>query len=128
MLWLPPAEQARAPVSQNLKPDEQHRDEQHADEGRENHAAENSGADRLASAGARAACDDQWNNPDNEGERRHHYWAVSGARALIEKAGGKVELTEKPVVEKKKKEKKAKKTEAAEGEPQEAAKPAKNQG
>jgi large subunit ribosomal protein L15 len=38
-----------------------------------------------------------------------------GARALIEKAGGKVELTEKPVVEKKKKEKKAKKPEAAEG-------------
>jgi len=50
-----------------------------------------------------------------------------GARALIEKAGGKVELTEKVVVEKKKKEKKAKKPEAAEGEPQEAAKPAKNQ-
>jgi large subunit ribosomal protein L15 len=39
-----------------------------------------------------------------------------GARALIEKAGGRIELTEKPVVEKKKKEKKAKKAEAAEGE------------
>ena len=38
-----------------------------------------------------------------------------GARALIEKAGGKIELTEKPVVENKKKEKKAKKPEAAEG-------------
>jgi len=38
-----------------------------------------------------------------------------GARALIEKAGGKIELTEKPVVEKKKKEKKPKKAEAAEG-------------
>jgi large subunit ribosomal protein L15 len=38
-----------------------------------------------------------------------------GARALIEKAGGKVELTEKPVAEKKKKEKKEKKPEAAEG-------------
>jgi large subunit ribosomal protein L15 len=37
-----------------------------------------------------------------------------GARALIEKAGGKIELTEKPVAEKKKKEKKAKKPEAAE--------------
>src|SRR5690349_7022192 len=36
-----------------------------------------------------------------------------GARALIEKAGGTIELTEKPVVEKKKKEKKAKKPEAA---------------
>ena len=43
-----------------------------------------------------------------------------GARALIEKAGGKIELTDKPVVEKKKKEKKAKKpaaqSAAAEGE------------
>jgi len=43
-----------------------------------------------------------------------------GARALIEKAGGKIELTEKPVVEKKKKKekkaKKAEKPEAAEGE------------
>jgi large subunit ribosomal protein L15 len=39
-----------------------------------------------------------------------------GARALIEKAGGKIELTEKPVVEKKKKEKKPKKAEAVEGE------------
>jgi len=42
-----------------------------------------------------------------------------GARALIEKAGGRIELTEKPVVEKKKKEKKPKKAEkpeAAEGE------------
>jgi len=38
-----------------------------------------------------------------------------GARALIEKAGGKIELTEKPVVEKKKKEKKPKKAEPAEG-------------
>ncbi len=39
-----------------------------------------------------------------------------GARALIEKAGGSISLTEKPVVEKKKKEKKPKKqTEAAEG-------------
>jgi large subunit ribosomal protein L15 len=39
-----------------------------------------------------------------------------GARALIEKAGGKIELTEKPVVEKKKKEKKEKKKpQAAEG-------------
>jgi large subunit ribosomal protein L15 len=38
-----------------------------------------------------------------------------GARALIEKAGGKIELTEKPVVEKKKKEKKPKKAEAVEG-------------
>jgi large subunit ribosomal protein L15 len=37
-----------------------------------------------------------------------------GARALIEKAGGKIQLTEKPVVEKKLKEKKEKKTEAAE--------------
>jgi large subunit ribosomal protein L15 len=36
-----------------------------------------------------------------------------GARALIEKAGGRIELTEEPVVEKKKKEKKAKKAEAA---------------
>ena len=34
-----------------------------------------------------------------------------GARALIEKAGGKIELTAKPAVEKKKKEKKAKKPE-----------------
>src|SRR5205814_1383432 len=40
-----------------------------------------------------------------------------GARALIEKAGGKIELTEKPVVEKKKKEKKAKKAEAPEEAP-----------
>src|SRR3954462_12059955 len=39
-----------------------------------------------------------------------------GARTLIEKAGGKIELTEKPVVEKKKKkEKKAKKADAVEG-------------
>ena len=38
-----------------------------------------------------------------------------GARALIEKAGGKIELTEKPAAEKKRKEKKAKKPEAAEG-------------
>jgi large subunit ribosomal protein L15 len=38
-----------------------------------------------------------------------------GARALIEKAGGKIELTEKPVVESKKKEKKVKKPEASEG-------------
>jgi large subunit ribosomal protein L15 len=38
-----------------------------------------------------------------------------GARALIEKAGGRIELTEEPVVEKKKKEKKAQKPEAAEG-------------
>ena len=38
-----------------------------------------------------------------------------GARALIEKAGGKIELTEKPAAEKKQKEKKAKKPEAAEG-------------
>jgi large subunit ribosomal protein L15 len=38
-----------------------------------------------------------------------------GARALIEKAGGKIELTEKPAVEKKKKEKRAKKPDAAEG-------------
>jgi large subunit ribosomal protein L15 len=38
-----------------------------------------------------------------------------GARALIEQAGGKIELTEKPAVEKKKKEKNAKKPEAAEG-------------
>jgi large subunit ribosomal protein L15 len=38
-----------------------------------------------------------------------------GARALIEKAGGKIELTEKPVAEKKKREKKAQKPEAAEG-------------
>jgi large subunit ribosomal protein L15 len=39
-----------------------------------------------------------------------------GARALIEKAGGKIELTEKPAAEKKPKEKQAKKPEAAEGE------------
>ncbi len=38
-----------------------------------------------------------------------------GARALIEKAGGSIHLTEKPVVEKKKKEKKAKKPAEAEG-------------
>jgi large subunit ribosomal protein L15 len=39
-----------------------------------------------------------------------------GARALIEKAGGRIELTEKPVVEKKKKEKKEKnKPQAVEG-------------
>jgi large subunit ribosomal protein L15 len=39
-----------------------------------------------------------------------------GARALIEKAGGRIELTEKPVVEKKKKEKKEKNTpQAVEG-------------
>jgi large subunit ribosomal protein L15 len=39
-----------------------------------------------------------------------------GARALIEKAGGKVELTEKPAAEPKKKEKKAKNAKSAEGE------------
>jgi large subunit ribosomal protein L15 len=38
-----------------------------------------------------------------------------GARALIEKAGGTVQITEKPVVEKKKKEKKPKKAAEAEG-------------
>jgi large subunit ribosomal protein L15 len=39
-----------------------------------------------------------------------------GARALIEKAGGRIELTEKPVVEKKKKEKREKnKPQAVEG-------------
>jgi large subunit ribosomal protein L15 len=38
-----------------------------------------------------------------------------GARALIEKAGGTVQITEKPVVEKKKKEKKPKKATEAEG-------------
>jgi large subunit ribosomal protein L15 len=36
-----------------------------------------------------------------------------GARAMIEAAGGKVEITEKPVVEKPKKEKKAKKPDEA---------------
>jgi large subunit ribosomal protein L15 len=38
-----------------------------------------------------------------------------GARALIEKAGGTIQITEKPVVEKKKKEKKPKKAAEAEG-------------
>src|SRR5688572_23323493 len=39
--------------------------------------------------------------------------ASKGARAMIEAAGGKVEITEKPVVEKPKKEKKAKKSDEA---------------
>ena len=39
--------------------------------------------------------------------------ASMGARAMIEAAGGKVEITEKPVVEKPKKEKKAKKSDEA---------------
>jgi large subunit ribosomal protein L15 len=38
-----------------------------------------------------------------------------GARALIEKVGGSVQITEKPVVEKKKKEKKKKAAEAEGG-------------
>jgi len=39
--------------------------------------------------------------------------ASKGARAMIESAGGKVEITQKPVVEKPKKEKKAKKPDEA---------------